>query len=63
MSSVRGLRRPAEPIRMRSREPPEHSPYLEFVRRKQAAEPEAAAAAEKEPPKAARKGALSKFMI
>ena len=75
MSSVRGLRRPAHPIRMRPTEPPECSPYLDFVRRKQApSEPQEPPSARPPPPpssaaappleaKPARKGALAKFMM
>ena len=34
ISSVRGLRRPAQPVDMGTREPPEHSPYLDFLKAK-----------------------------
>ena len=68
MSSVRGLRRPAQPIRMRPPDPPEHSPYLEFVRRKQATSEPQEATPPPPPvaapaPKPARQGALAKFMM
>lgn len=66
IGTVRGLRRPAEPIKMISTEIPKHSPYLEFLKSKgvDATQPAPAPGPPKETRAAARSkgGTLSKFM-
>lgn len=69
IGTVRGLRRPAEPIRMISTEVPKHSPYLEFLKSKGVdPAPAPAEAPPKETRASTRKGeraggTLSKFML
>lgn len=66
ISSVRGLRRPAQPVQMRLNEPPAQSPYLDLLKSHGVApaapQPAAAASSSSAPKGVRQKNTLARFM-